>query len=306
MARNTRSSTLASGGSTAISRASTSRRNITQADLFPIRQQDLSDIEGTNNSSVNFLQFPKDRAKYFMTLGMSNYARKGGNLMEMEMHVTDHITLPLPQQMVDNHGVNYEQKELSSVVGASADTISAAVGLDTGQALASLGNALGGLGLEALKTILGGNISDAISAQYGIASNQFLTVMLKGPQYKKHEFSWKLSPRNEQESESIRNIILTLNNAIAPGLAGPVFTFPKVFEIKFNPNENLLYKFKPAVVESMSVNYAPSGAPAFYRRTNAPDSVEIRLQFLELEFWLAGQFKGESIVSGGNRITGGV
>ena len=158
----------------------------------------------------------------------------------------------------------------------------------------------------AANALTGGNPTDAAYAAFGVAPNQFLTVMLKGPQYKKHEFSWKLSPRNEQESEAVRKIILTLNNAIAPGVTGAYFTFPKVFEIKFNPNENVLYKFKPAVIESMSVNYAPSGAPAFYRRTNAPDSVELRLQFLELEFWLTGQFSGSSIASDGSTLGGGV
>lgn len=306
MARNITSATLASGGSTSVSRTSTNSRNITQADLFPIRQQDISNIEGENNSSVNFLQFPKDRAKYFMTLGMSDYSRKGKNLMEMSLNVTDHITLPLPQQMVDNHGVNYEQKELHQLAGSTVGGFSELLGGNGSAAMSTFASGAFGVLAGVAQSAIGGNFSDAAAAQFGVAVNQFLTVMLKGPQYKKHEFSWKLSPRNEQESEAVRRIILTLNNAIAPGVFGPLFTFPKVFEIKFNPNENVLYKFKPAVIENMSVNYAPSGAPAFYRRTNAPDSVEIRLQFLELEFWLKDQFKGNSIVSSGSIPGGGV
>ena len=62
MARNITSATLASGGSTSVSRTRTNSRNITQADLFPMRTQNTSDIEGKNNGNVNFLQFPKDRA----------------------------------------------------------------------------------------------------------------------------------------------------------------------------------------------------------------------------------------------------
>jgi hypothetical protein len=275
-----------------------------------MRTQNTSDIEGKNNGNVNFLQFPKDRAKYFMTLGMSEYKRSATEFQKMDLSVTDHIMLPLPQQMVDNHGVNYEQKELGQFTGGTAESISAALAGSGASAMASAGSAIFGGLLSSLGSafnqLTGSNATDALYASFGVAPNQFLTVMLKGPQYKKHEFSWKLSPRNEQESEAIRKIILTLNNAIAPGTAGPYFTFPKVFEIKFNPNENVLYKFKPAVIESMSVNYAPSGAPAFYRRTNAPDSVEIRLQFLELEFWLTGQFTGSSIASDGSRPGGGV
>lgn len=297
MARTT-SNQVASGASVAAASASPRTRNITQADLFPIRIQNLSDIEGQNNSRVNFLQFPKDRGKYFMTMGMSDYSRKGKNLMEMSLNITDTIILPLPQQMVDNHGVNYEQKELQQLAGSTVGGFSELLGGNGSSAMSTFASgALGVLGSVA-SAVIGGNFTDAMAAQFGVAPNQFLTVMLKGPQYKKHEFSWKLSPRNEQESEAIRNIILTLNNAVAPGVFGPLFTFPKVFQLSFSPNENLLYKFKPAVIENMSVNYAPSGAPSFYRRTEAPDAVEIRLQFLELEFWLQGQFKGTSIMGG--------
>jgi hypothetical protein len=40
------------------------------------------------------------------------------------------------------------------------------------------------------------------------------------------------------------------------------------------------------VLQSVVVNYTPSGAPALYSGTSAPDGVELTLNFTELEYWL--------------------
>jgi hypothetical protein len=85
---------------------------------------------------------------------------------------------------------------------------------------------------------------------------------------------------------------------MAPGLAlsGAIFTFPKIFQISFSPNPIYMYKFKPAVLEGLTVNYAPGGQPSFYRASgetdgqNPPEGLDIAMQFLELEYWLNGDF----------------
>jgi hypothetical protein len=128
-------------------------------------------------------------------------------------------------------------------------------------------------------------------AALGVAPNQFLTVLLKGPAYKKHDFTWTLSPRNRAESENIRQIIYFLKGAML--VRRPTLGFflpPKIFTPKFNKNDNYLYKFKPCVLENLSVNYSPSGAPAFYSQTGAPDAVELKLSFLEIEFWFSEDY----------------
>ena len=316
--RNASIGALAGGGSTATNTAAVPQTKVTAADLYPLKMQNMSDIEG--KSAFNNLQFPADRGKYYMTLGLNTYQRGGGNLMSVilgSLTTEGNIILPLPQQMVDSHSVNYEQQEIGQFTGAATETISGVLGrslTNIEQGSKNLVAAIGTAAGKAFDQLTGGNVTGAARALTGLAPNQFLTVLLKGPQYKKHSFTWKLSPRNPAESESIRYIIETLNNAMAPGISGGrgFFKFPKVVALSFMPNSNVLYRFKPCIIENMTVNYAPSGAPAFYRRTEAPDTVELKLDFMELEFWLAGDFGGNSINTSGmartadGRVRGGV
>lgn len=280
-------STLNNGASIAADVTRVPPLQVTQADVYPIRGQVNSEIE-SKHSNYASLRFPMDTGKYHMSLGISSYNRT--NLFSVALNILGSIKLPLPMQMVDSLSVNYEQQELGSIPGAA---VNAAMGKINGQggSLSNIFQAEGLIATAAVNTlsgIFGQTVDTTYRAATGLAPNQYMTILLKGPQYKKHEFSWKLSPRNEQESESVRKIIATLQDAASPGLKNAFqFSFPKIFDIGFNPNPQMLYRFLPAVLENVSVNYAPSGVPSFYRRTEGPDTVELRLSFLELELWLS-------------------
>lgn len=135
----------------------------------------------------------------------------------------------------------------------------------------------------------------------GYSPNQYKIILLDGPDYKRFTMSWRLVPRSETESEVIRLIIRFMNNYMSPGmdLAGGLwFTFPHIFDVGFFPSAKYLYKFKPAVLENFQMNYAPDGPPRFYRQSNEmndnpPEAVEISLTFLEMEYWLFGDFNND-------------
>jgi hypothetical protein len=305
---NANSAALAGGGSVAVpNELAAPGVRVTAADLYPMRMQTLNSIE--EGGTIGGLQFPSDRGKYFMTLGLHDYSRSPSDLMGVfvnmaKLNITNTITLPLPQQMTDSHSVNYAEEALGQGLAATTEAGSGLMNAMAGN-MSNIGQALGGLlgagtstFLQGIKDFTGINAPGLTQALAGVAPNQFLTILLKGPQYKKHSFTWKLSPRNEGESESIRAIIALLNNSMAPGMSAGTgnafFSFPKIVTLSFMPNSNVLYRFKPAVIENMTVNYAPSGAPAFYRRTEAPDTIEMKLDFLEVEYWLTGDFGASS------------
>lgn len=285
---------LNTGASTAVSTATKPQNQYTREFFLAHINQDISNIENSH-SDTKTMQYPSDIGRYYMSLQVSDYSRKGTDLFSVHLDTVSIIRLPLPKQMVDHSGVTYEQKELSTFVGGLT---SAAMDAVAGKGSASsflngLAGAAGALGIGAagwVQSKTGIPAEDLLRATTGLAPNQFLTVLLKGPQYKKHQFSWTFSPRNKAESESLRKIIANLNEYKAPGLAGGgmFFTFPKVFELSFAPTPRMLYRFLPAVIEDMTVNYAPS-APAFYTGTDAPSAIELTLNFLELEFWLSGR-----------------
>lgn len=246
----------------------------------------------TPRSSKATLQFPSDLPKYYFSLGISTYARK--SIFEFAINATSDIILPLPKQLVDTDTVQYEQKEIGGAAAAAVGVGSAMMGQEPASnilnALGAMASGLVSQAGAAFGKLTGADAIGAGQAVFGAAPNQFTTVLLKGPGYKKHEFTWTLSPRNENESRTIRKIIVLLKNSMFVKNNIAYFGAPQIFTPKFFINEQYLYKFKPCVLENMTVNYSPSGAPAFYATSTAPDAVEIRLSFLEVEFWFAGEY----------------
>lgn len=281
------------GASTAVNTVATPKNEYTQEFFLANFKQDVTNIED-KHSEAGITQYPLDIGRYYMNMQVSDYTRK--NLMSVILNPKQTIRLPLPKQMVDSHGVTYEQKELGMAAGgatsdfmggikggdASITSMINSVGATVGAAAISVADAFGGR--------IGVPVQDIARAASGYAPNQFLTILLKGPQYKKHQFSWVFSPRNAAESERLRTIIATLNEYMSPGIAAMnrLFTFPKVFQLSFSPTPRMLYRFLPAVIENMTINYAPSG-PSFYTGTDAPSAIELTIHFLELEFWLSGR-----------------
>lgn len=258
-------------------------------------------------------QFPQDLPKYYFNMKINKYSRQ--NLMSLgTLAQVGNVVLPLPVNISDSQAVSYTEENIGQAlglgIGLAKDATSMIMGgkdvpgqmknmADAGKTLvdgmAGVGVAVGG---QVLENLTGQNATGAISALTGWSPNQFLTILLKGPQYKRYMFQWMLAAKNEQESVEINNIIRTLNNAMAPGLGlgGSIFTFPRVFENSFWPNSKYLYKFKPSVLTDFSVNYSAGGQPSFFRADTktdglpAPESVQIGMQFTELEFWIRGDF----------------
>lgn len=257
------------------------------------------------SSTAENLRFPTEDIKYFVTLDYAKYVRnlseQGRNVfLQVKFNREGSIHLPLPiSGMADTHDVEYVEEGLGLTGAAATGLMGTFGGAQDGTSKLSAGaGAIGGFALQFADNFSAyQGTTGAIKALAGIAPNKFMTILLKGPKYKRHEFTWRLNPVGLDESATIRKIITKLNNLMAVGLAasGTLWTFPYIFYIKYIPNSDYLYKFKPAVLESMTVNYVPSGTPAFYTpptgaQGNPPDAVELRLRFMELEYWLAGQF----------------
>jgi hypothetical protein len=245
----------------------------------------------------NFLQ---SQPKYFMNIGVQEYVR----LTPMEVakgNSLANIVLPIPASLNDVQHVEYSPTELGlGTAAASAGVLGAknaaqgqgAAGSNMATALGGAAGSIAGLLGGAASKLTGGNVEAAASMITGLTANQFLVLLLKGPTYKKHEFSWKLAPKNARESFIIKEAVANINNWMAPGIitGGAYFTFPAVFNLSFS-HPDYLYRFKPAVCTDCSINYNGSGVPAFYK-DGAPESITLKMSFWELEYWLKGNFVG--------------
>lgn len=283
---------LSSGSSTA-SAAPRTASGLTQS-MF---SNGLTQPTAFRENRVARLQFPSDAPKYYFGIGINDYDRK--DLFSFNVGLQTNIVLPLPKQLIDTDHVEYEQKELNVGGAAALGILESIAEADINTAVASVvGAGLSGLGSVAagvMKDVLNIDAGSAARAFTGAALNPFTTVLLKGPTYKKHEFNWTLAPRNAKESSEIRNIIYKLKASMYVGGAYTgFFTPPKIFTLRYFNNEFYLYKFKPCVLETMSVNYAPSSVPALYKDTGAPDAVELKLSFQEVEFWFKEQIDDPS------------
>ncbi len=235
-------------------------------------------------SAASSLQFPLDLPKFYTTIRYSSYSRQTpssvGGLSPLGV-----IRLPLPVKLQDVHPENYTELEIGAIGGAIGNLGGGMIGAATGSLFSSLDNL----------------VPPIATGAFGVSLNEFVTILFRAPAYKQPVLSFHLAPRSYEESSAIRLILNKLNNAMSPGTtaAGTLFTFPNIFEVAYQPNPGWLYKFKPAVLEQMTVDYDGGGHVAFYRdqggqasgANSPPESINITMQFREIEYWLNGDFK---------------
>lgn len=214
------------------------------------------------------------------------------------------IYLPMPSQLSTDYNPDYGTPELGPAAGMALKPADQAIyGNDSmgmkaasGLSLAGLGGATTGAAAQAavngLNTITGSGAATSgaiLKVAGGIALNQHKIVLFTGVNFREHQFTWKLSPKNRKESDDIRKIIdmfayYSHPEYIAGGL---FFKYPEFFEIKFRHPE-YLFKLQPSVCKDIKVNYHGQGYAAYIRDANgggipAPAEIELSLTFLETE-----------------------
>lgn len=231
------------------------------------------------------LTFPKDINKqHFMSFRFVKYVKRNINDRKT-IQDKRFITLPIPNNLVDSFSVSYDNTQLGPMLGGFGEALTGGSASGAFNALTD-GAAAGAI--TALSNYVSPNLLPAASALSGVAINPFLTVVFKNPQFKTHNFTWKLIPRNKEESDEIRKIIAAIKYHMTPGLltqSGVFFTYPEMVIIKLHPNDDYTYKFKPCVLKTFDVNYAPVGAPSFYWYNGAPTAVEIKMSLQEIEYF---------------------
>jgi hypothetical protein len=288
----------------------------------------LRTLQGSNK-----LIYPTELPKYFMRLQYNQYNRTSA--LELgQMNELGNIFLPLPHNLIDTLNVSYDKQALGGigVEGASGFAGQGVITADPrrqGQMNGNAGNMLsdpsswrsylGNMiqqnpnapGAQIGQAILGAgsNLASqlpAIQAIMGVAPNQFLTILLQGPEYKVFELQWKFAPETPQESETLRRLINTIKRHSSPklGFLGAVWGFPEVWQLAILPDPQFMIKYKPSVCTNFTANYTPAGQPSFLRPDpgtgghGAPAIVDIAMRFIELEYWLDTDFIPDEVLYG--------
>lgn len=229
-----------------------------------------------------------------------------GNSIKGNTKLGGSIYLPMPSQLSTDYNPDYSTPDLGPAVGMAIKPSDQAIyGNNTMGMQAAAGLSLAGLGGAAAGATASGavkaidTLASTVGAQGasgallkvggGVALNQHKIVLFTGVNFREHQFSWKLSPKNRKESNDIKQIIDMFTYYSHPEYiaGGLFFKYPEFFEIKFRHPE-YLFKLQPSVCKDIKVNYHGQGYPAYIRDANgggipAPAEVELSLTFLETE-----------------------
>jgi len=257
------------------------------------------------------LTFPKTLSPdYWMRFSVRKYnrtvTRSNASSELSDFHTM--IKLPLPTNLVDAVKLSYQELSMGMFGGPMADIAGNAY--DTGR---SAGGMSGGIraGVDSLKggmsdllhdpnfaqavarkLLTNSTMSAAFDRITGSAPNPHMAVTFNGVNLKKHAYTWRLSPDSYAESKELENIIRNLQAAALPSTEGEfalLLTFPDIVIVEMNPAN--LIPFKPCVIDSVGINYAPNGVPSFFRAydTSAddgkryPTEVELTIVLREMD-----------------------
>lgn len=224
--------------------------------------------------SLNSIRSFRDLSRISVSQLTEDITRSIQDDFRLQLNTEAIYRLPLPRPLVDQFGVSYDEN--FSLVEQAASAVGATRLLNTVTNLAR---------------------------PTGYLVNSFKTVVLDQPHFREHNFTWKLGAKTFQESRTLQTILFKLRQGMTPKrkVGRGILEFPNIFVMYFTPNVQYLYKFKPCVLKSLSVNYmGGQEMPAFFNppsgsvKDSAPESVEIQTSWLELEYWIHGNSEEES------------
>jgi hypothetical protein len=249
------------------------------------------------------LVFPSDLENYGFHIAFEFRKWQRRSIKERDFFAAQgSVRLPIPQNMVDNQQVQWGEQSNNPVMGTLIDAGAGKGNLSQGDVWSKFKGLLdagldprnwGGMGAAGAAALaqrtFGQDTTGQGLALFGVAINPFLTVVFQSPMYKRHQFAWRLSPTNPDESEALVKILAKFKQHMLPSqtnwLGGTLLNYPDIMFVTLYPRDRCLYKFKRCVVEMAQVNYAPNSPAAFFDSTKAPQEVILTLNLLEIEYW---------------------
>lgn len=173
-----------------------------------------------------------------------------------------------------------------------------------------------------IASFMGGNalnsfspgLGKAMGASRGTAINPQATLSFGGVDLRTFSFDWTLYPESAEEASDIRKIIRSIKRNVLPniqdvtggtGVAGVAdslsgntlarafLTYPAVVSINLlGIDESYFLKFKPCMVDNLTVDYGASGE-IIIAEGGVPQGVKVSMSFKELEIQTAEDYLGD-------------
>ena len=297
---------------------SLARRYSGQNKLQNKEVDDTSRISGLirNFNEVN------DRGRQIPSNPKSPTVNNNTKLSDRSLVRNGTIILPMPDNIVDGNSVSYADSEMNALTAiglASGYDFMKNIGEMIGQGkspaqiisevkskISSFANTASGSvgGLDGVQDLItkklsamlvgtvGGNVTvnQLLARQDGVIFNPNKELLFNGVNLRTFNFSFKLMPRNKDESLQVERIIRSFKRNMAPVVGGSMTGYgflrtPSVFELQYMSGSRqhpFLHKFKQCFLENCTVNYTGDGFYATYK-DGEPVSMILNLTFKEIE-----------------------
>ena len=162
-------------------------------------------------------------------------------------------------------------------------------------------------GQQVISKITGGNADTLMGNVTGKVLNPYMVAAYQGPTaLRDHSFTFKMMPKNSTESLQVAKIVKAFKIAMLPShgkgkaAIAPVglFGYPDEFTIDFKINGvdldtelNPLFRIGRSVLTACDVDYTTQDTTLFFDQTQHPVSVEMKLEFKELEVMHRGHIE---------------
>ena len=237
--------------------------------------------------SGNVLAYPSVESPHFMHLTFVEYQATDPQINKFKVpnsEIAKHFILPLPSNLQDSYGVNYAGTEFG-IVGRGLQVAGEALktGLELGDVLGGGAGAARAL-LRKVATLDAG-ASGAIDRMTGATLNPHLTLTFEGVQLRTFQFNWKVYPQSPEESYALRNILSHLKLLMHP-YKPDEFLLDYPFECygQFFADGEFLYRIGRSVLKNLNIDYAPGGAPTFFKGTHAPTYITFSMDLQEVSY----------------------
>jgi len=262
----------------------------------------------------------------------------GNSLSKKQLVDNGTIILPMPSNIEDSNSVSYDGDSLNTLAANALKGVTTLMGADIGAFIkdpstagldadkrAKLGDVAANLFSQNTKdlvmaqlavqgvNIFGANtsIQSLLSRSQGKILNPNMELLFNNVTLRTFRFSFKMTPRDENESVQVKAIIRSFkrNMAAITTTGDELFLkTPNIFELQYrkgNLAHPFLNKFKQCALSDMSVNYTGENVYATYN-DGTPISVIMNLTFKELVPIYQSDYPDEDLTYSSTEERGGV
>ena len=242
-----------------------------------------------------------------------NYNPTAGVIgQRVNRNTTSSVVLPIPSNLQDTYSVNINPYELGGMGALAADALNGQSramlgdlqsyasslsadaqaagpnGESVGKFLSTIKSAGAFAGRNALDSLGIGGIAGAVDVATGTAVNPHMALRFEGVNLKSHTFNWSMSPRNENEAATLRNLITYIRSRMLPeyesdgntALSRGLLKYPNLVDIYFTGiDQSYFYYFKPAMIQNFTTDYTPNGITL--NKGGRPSFINLSMQLME-------------------------